>query len=524
MGAYTTGLLYGASTRSYYTINGIKIIRAGDITDGSGTAILLGGGSGITISNNWLETNSINAIGYSTSSGTYTKIYIHNNTIKEAGRVHITAGDARITDLKYYNNVHYGAVTWNPFSFHTDGLMIGGDGVSDYAIQGLYIYNNKWIGDWSQGATAHLYLNGTAMHCYDYINGSHEPTYLQVAVDESLVEGKLYTWTNSGGWSGSGTGSICVSTGSWHNGDDITECAIYGGQKIATLSSVASGDQALKSTKDSYIYNNLFATENDSGSALSPAGIYITSGHESVKLYNNTLDLRSNAVDTVGICVAIGYAVSNIDLQNNILVGCDNAITFNTSSSNITMDYNHFFTINDNRLFWIPGTATYTTCEALQAAGYSPNYCVLSGPKYTTLPSGGVVGSGNWVLQASSPAINQGNDLSVTFTTDIIATTRSGAWDIGAYEYSGVSGTFALSISCGVGALSATSSSGTATCLAADDYTENAEITVTGVCQAGWRNPTYSGCTGSTSVCTMTEDKVLTITCGVQPVMPWKTN
>lgn len=44
-------------------------------------------------------------------------------------------------------------------------------------------------------------------------------------------------------------------------------------------------------------------------------------------------------------------------------------------------------------------------------------------------------GSEDVELQANSALIDQGTDLSATFTTDILGVTRSGTWDIGAHEY-----------------------------------------------------------------------------------------
>lgn len=50
------------------------------------------------------------------------------------------------------------------------------------------------------------------------------------------------------------------------------------------------------------------------------------------------------------------------------------------------------------------------------------------------------VGSGSYSLQAGSPAIGAGSDLSAVFTTDLAGNTRSAPWDIGAYEYTPPSG------------------------------------------------------------------------------------
>lgn len=447
-GNFTSGIIQRTSGKEYFIINGIKIIRAGDTSDGSGQAIFFGGGSGITISNCWLEPNGVNAFAYNTTSGNYSAIYFHDNIIKNAGRVHITAGDARITDIQYYNNTHYGPTTYDSHSYHTDGLMIGGDGTTDYAIKDLYIYNNKWVGDWSMssntsgtGVTAALYLNGTPMYCYDYTNGSHEPTAGQVAIGEtSGYQSKIYTVTNTGGWSGSGTGTICQSSGNLINGENLYELSSYGGNFIGKISSAGSFT-SLKGTQNVYIYNNLIATDNISGKTFSPGAMYILAGHDTLKIYNNTIDARSNVTYPMGQCVYLGQAASNVDIQNNILAGCDNGVTIdNNVTGTINIDYNLFDTLGSNHLIWDKRISTrYDTCANIQAAGFGTTYCAISDPLFIALPSGGIVDSGNWHLQSESPAKSNGANLGPPYTTDmdgIMDTSRIGVYH-GAVKFFG---------------------------------------------------------------------------------------
>ncbi|MEN6373594.1 MAG: choice-of-anchor D domain-containing protein [Smithella sp.] len=436
IGKFSSGLIVNTGVKQYFIINGIKIIRAGDLTDGSGQAILLGGGSGITISNCWLEPNGVNAFAYSPYSGTHSAIYFHDNTIKNAGRVNISGNNARITDIQYYNNTHYGPTTYNQYGYHADGLMIGGDGTTDYAIKDLYIYNNKWIGDWSVGATAALYLNGTPMHCYDYTNGSHEPTAGQVAIGAtSGYQSKIYTVTNTGGWSGSGTGTICQSSGNLLKGENLYETSSYGGNFIGKISSTGTST-SLKGTQNVYIYNNLIATDNVGGKAFSPGAIYISAGHDTLKIYNNTIDTRSNVVTPMSHCVYLSDFVSNIDIQNNILAGCDNGVTIdNNITGTVNIDYNLFYTLGADHLIWDNRISTrYNTCATVQAAGFGTNYCAIYDPLFIALPTGGVVGLGDWHLQPGSPARTNGTNLGAPYMTDMDGV--AGTSRIGAYEYS----------------------------------------------------------------------------------------
>jgi hypothetical protein len=275
------------------------------------------------------------------------------------------------------------------------------------------------------------------MYCYDYTNGSHEPTPGQVAIGEtSGVASKIYSTTNSGGWTGSGTGTICGSSNALINGENLNESPTYGGQYIGTIAS-ASNYTALKSTKDVYIYNNLFATENTTGSAFSPGAIDISAGHSDIKIYNNTIDARSNTAIPMSHCVFIGAFVNNIDIQNNILTGCDNGVTLaGTTTGKVTIDYNLYYTLSGNHLIW--DNRVDTRCNTLSGCQDSPvnqeAHGITRNPKFVALPGGGVVGSGNWSLQNDSPAVNKGANLSAFFTTDIFDIPRSGKWNIGAYN------------------------------------------------------------------------------------------
>ena len=153
-------VIYAMTARSYITIDGIKVINAGYSADGSGCGIFLSGGSGVEVKNCLLDTNAVNALAFSTSTAG-NGFYMHHNTIKNSGRVHILIGDTTFDDMRIYNNLHEGVGTYNPKSYHGDGFMIGADGTSDYGITNLKIYNNKFYGNWSSGATAAIYLNGT---------------------------------------------------------------------------------------------------------------------------------------------------------------------------------------------------------------------------------------------------------------------------------------------------------------------------------------------------------------------------
>jgi len=165
---------------------------------------------------------------------------------------------------------------------------------------------------------------------------------------------------------------------------------------------------------------------------LSPGFIVFYSGTmhvDDVAIYNNTIEGRGKAP---GTCIWAAGILSNFVIKNNILSGCDNAMYMDTiPSGTFSVDSNLFY--SNTRLF-LSGSNDYRTCIALQGIGYGTTYCDIADPKFVAVTDG-AVGSANLNLQSSSPAINHGQNLSATFTNDLNSITRTGPWDIGAYEY-----------------------------------------------------------------------------------------
>jgi hypothetical protein len=430
-------------------------------TDASGSAIFISGGN-FEIDHNYISPNSVNALAWSVDTGTYSKIYVHDNTIRQSGRVHFSAGDSRTTDIQFYNNTFEGAWDYNPLSYHTDGLMFGGDGTTDYAIKNLKIYNNKFWGDWQQGATAQIYLNGTSMSCYNFTDGASSPTINGVAYvsgqdkDDTDYEIKIYTATlTSGAWDGSGVGTVCGSNGTLVNGNILKD--YYSDAIRLTLSSSASAS-TLKSTQNTLIYNNLLLTSNESGSGgAADKGIVAAAGHDGLGIYNNTIDHTSLSI-LGSMCMQYYYGMSNVTIKNNICRGfADASINFQGTISGTHVIDNNIYVTDNNRLIWDNSDA-YTTCSAASTGLGSvfPNtYCSIldSDIKFTTdiTPADNDSGSysinnGNLMIQSSSYAVGHGANLNTIFTTDYAGTTRGTTWDIGAYEYTAGGDTTAPSV------------------------------------------------------------------------------
>ena len=355
------GLFYGGdggSLRSNYVIDGIKTINVGSAGGGNENSIW-GNGNNIEVKNNAFVPNALTPF-VSGCEGGIGKLYIHDNYMSEYGRVHISCGDNTFDDIKIYNNLFESVVWTNPVGYHTDGVMIGADGVGSFKMTNVKIYNNKWYGDWSASATGQIFFNGSSGN--------------------------------------------------------------YSAQHI-------------------YIYNNILTIENTSGSALSPGFMVFYSGTmhvDDVYIYNNTIEGRSKQP---GACIFAAGTLSNFTIKNNILSGCDNALSIDTIPTwTFIYDSNLFY--SNTRLLTGMGNM-YQTCAQMQAGGdskllgpYGTTYCSVSNPSFVALTDG-TNGSANLHLQSSSPAKGHGQDLSGVFTTDYAGITRprGRAWDIGAYKF-----------------------------------------------------------------------------------------
>lgn len=501
---YVPGVIHDYYTaKSHLIFDGLKIIRVGDTSDAKGQPFWIGG-QDIEIKNMWLEPNSVNAIEFQCTGGG-SKYYFHDNYAIKYGRIDISCGDETFDDLRVYNNI-LPVQQWDNTAFHTDGVMVGSDNLPSIACQSagvpkacctgfetgtctyqhtnLRIYGNKWYGDWSKSATAQIFLNGTSYNCYPYTSGSHAVTVGQVIAgsvtgdygnctgsgtpyacciaaynadtcNDAACAGptcgngnKIYIISNSGGWTGSGTGHICVS-GALQSGENIltddsnnTFCG--------TVSSTGTAS-ANFSFKDVYIYNNVLVTENDvtdnNYPSLSPGIIVSMSGvHDSVYIYNNTLDSGSHTTPTVNHCIFLVDTTNSV-VKGNILRGCDNGVSFDGSWSNATVTDNIYNVYARLVVDW-KGANAYFTCGTIPES-FGTGYCSVADAAIKQSPSGGVTGSGDWHLTVNSPAIGNGVDLSTIFTTDHDGVSRGSSWDIGAYQYAAGGTTYTITTSPG---------------------------------------------------------------------------
>lgn len=168
-------------------------------------------------------------------------------------------------------------------------------------------------------------------------------------------------------------------------------------------------------SNDSYIFNNIFY--NNSGRMIASRN---SQSYPNLRVYNNTFygqDSSDYAI-YLNAGLTIGYFYNNIiqNFANGVYAASGNGI------------------INDDNNFFYSNTTNYS--------GWTP-----AGTIYTTDPGLSDPSNEDFSLSSGANAVGAGSDLSTTFDVDnhnaaTPATLpgtqpifRSGAWDIGAYEY-----------------------------------------------------------------------------------------
>ena len=195
------------------------------------------------------------------------------------------------------------------------------------------------------------------------------------------------------------------------------------------------------------IYNNVFAYENTScsGYCLSPGFVVIYNKDNNIRIYNNTFSNDAYPGWGKGSLSAIMInnttGGGNADIKGNIFSGFGQDIVYD-SCPTITIDHNLHNTAPGGNLINNSTSGSNWTCDnlsACQAHGMEINAPAMADPKFVSIPSG-TIGSGDWHIQSSSPAIDafppaQAPANLFTGDYDNISRPQGSAWDIGAYEY-----------------------------------------------------------------------------------------
>jgi len=174
----------------------------------------------------------------------------------------------------------------------------------------------------------------------------------------------------------------------------------------------------------------------------------VLKGVDDVYVYNNYIG-RTDGV-MLRVQTATSQKAGSVHIKNNIFEQTNSGggvFIFDDDDGAIAdneLDYNVYDGSATNKFNF--GGTSYTSLSAMVAArNYGAN-STEADPLVNALPSPS--------LQAGSPAIDSGDSsIGALYNTDIDGVSRSGTWDIGAYEFSVGTATLTRSASSGIGLL-----------------------------------------------------------------------
>lgn len=471
---------------------------------GSGAAIYVNGKSNITIDGN--SVGIIENTDNGTSLGTHQESYginVNNASNITVKNLTVRTIYKRTPDSDDSNQFGRGIVVTN-----CNNVLIESVDVSDaYFAMFSYSSTGTKTGLTVQGSSFHKASTGIVVA---NLNGS---TYTNVILDGNTIY-DLYVW--DGCW------SSCTV---WSHNDGIHTWGTSGAGgelQITIRNNIIGGDFGSHTTAWIYlsdyttnveIYNNiLYATSE------SPANGYITLhsyGVGGAKIYNNTIASHNTLGN--GIYITGSASTWTADVKNNIFSDVYVGINNNSNNTIISSDNNNYYNLKSVGMItstWYSNLAIWRT--ALGGCPGEGNEC----NSITTNPM--FISSSDFRLQAASPAINAGTQLTSYFSTDKDGNIRSAYWDVGAYEYGltvGSTPTYALNTSVsGSGAITSNDLAISCGSTCSASYASSTTVTITAEADTGYSFSNWSGaCSGSATTCTVTMDATKSVTATFTP-------
>jgi hypothetical protein len=331
----------------------------------------------------------------------------------------------------------YPGTSAQPFRTITHAYGLAGPGTTILVAPGTYT-------DYSSGWGIHLGASGTASSpivlrsqtpgaaVIDGLNASDRNEGLFIDGSYNIVDGFEIKNGPSGGISMWGNNNQILNCIIHNNGNPVTSSTqgqdgVYEAENCSGNIYAGNYDHHNGRTgnrldhgfylcgKNQLVINNVVVANG--GSGIQVAGYTTVSN---LKIYNNVLAYNG----TQGII--LWQTLSGVDIKNNILYA-NTTFGINTSDA-------HGSGVNiDHNLFYANPSGAFNMANNGSDVSYTMGSAINSDPGLVNE----TLGSFDAHINAGSPSIQSGLNLSSTFTTDMAGATRpsSGAWDLGAYKY-----------------------------------------------------------------------------------------
>lgn len=324
---------------------------------------------------------AIRVIGSNAYPATY--MYVHHNTIHDAhdystGNGHCIKFDSNETG--YHNSYAY-AYNNNIYDCEATGIQ----------------FSNGW----QHG----FFYNNTITNTSTRVDG----TYAAIRCGDTK-DCNIYNNTLTGGTLHKGSGIYLneFASPSHVYNNRVSGYNFYG---------IFIGSVSATTTADLHVYNNVSFFNSLGGiAAITCNGLYLTNN----SFYGNGTPQ-----------ISISGGVNGGTIRNNIVFSASNSQAISYAVGNhILEDHNLFFATSNSTPVKYGGT-NYTLANYKTASGQG-NGSLSIDPKYVS------PGTGDYLLQAASPAINSGTSVVSELSVDFQGAIRpqGSGWDMGYYEYS----------------------------------------------------------------------------------------
>ena len=364
----------GTGLTAQYNLNGVKV--TGTVSD-------------ITIKNLTIQ-NLYVRTAYSSDSG-FTGSGINMDAMTGSNFLVDNVVISKVETAFWLTNAKVDNVTVsnNDFSHMEGGFWVGNNGAALY-VTNLSFYGNtiNTYDDGGDSSCSNAFAHGDGIHTWSYSGSNHD---------------NIYIYNNTFG----PAMGACLQTTAWlYIEGQSTNTLVYNNKFLArdatqlSLITLADGVNASRTCGGAGgPCNGLIYLKCDGPGAPFTCDYGV---------YNNTFATGDgNSYGSTGLNVGAVNGSATVDVKNNIFT--DGQAGLWIQDMTVTNDYNLFY-----------GNTSWDVRDGVAGAN-----TVTADPLFDS----------NFTLQAGSPAIDNGADLSAYFTTDYAGNTRSGTWDIGAYEF-----------------------------------------------------------------------------------------